>query len=68
MTLIEKKNESSIDYENMNNGVQFYCPKYEDGDMDLVKDFEYWLGGVAQCCVAFGGLIGNLISAVILSR
>ena len=44
------------------------CPKYEVGDEELVKHFEYWLEGVAQCCFALGGLIANFISALILSR
>ena len=44
------------------------CPVYEDGDDLQIAKFSFWLEGVAQCCVAICGLIGNSISAFILSR
>ncbi len=48
--------------------VDLDCPVYEDGDDLQVAKFSFWLEGVSQCCVAICGLIGNSISAFILSR
>ena len=44
------------------------CPQYDDGDDLLLAKFDFWLEGVVQCSVAFSGLIGNAISAFILTR
>ena len=44
------------------------CPKYEPGDDLTIAKFSFWLEGVTQCCVAISGLVGNFISAFILTR
>lgn len=44
------------------------CPVYDDGDDLQIAKLSFWLEGVSQCCVAICGLIGNSISAFILSR
>ena len=44
------------------------CPQYDEGDDLLLAKFDFWLEGVVQCSVAFSGLIGNAISAFILTR
>jgi hypothetical protein len=41
------------------------CPVFDDDILELLK---FWLEGVVQCAIAILGLIGNIISAVILSR
>ena len=44
------------------------CPKYDEGDDLLLAKFSFWLEGVVQCSVAMSGLVGNAISAFILTR
>ena len=44
------------------------CPIYEKGDDLTIAKFSFWLEGVVQCCVAISGLVGNFISAFILTR
>lgn len=44
------------------------CPIYKEGDDLQIAKFSFWLEGVTQCCVAVCGLIGNFISAFILTR
>jgi len=44
------------------------CPIYSRQDDALIEMFSFWIEGVLQCCVAIGGLFGNLISGVILSK
>ena len=41
------------------------CPIYDDA---ILLPLSFWLEGVVQCAIALLGLIGNLISAIILSR
>ena len=41
------------------------CPDYDDA---ILLPLGFWLEGVVQCTIALLGLIGNLISAIILSR
>ena len=41
------------------------CPIYDDA---ILLPLGFWLEGVVQCTIALLGLIGNLISAIILSR
>ena len=44
------------------------CPTYNKHDDAIMEMFSFWIEGVLQCCVAIGGLFGNLISGVILSK
>ena len=41
------------------------CPIYDEA---ILLPLGFWLEGVVQCTIALLGLIGNLISAIILSR
>ena len=43
-------------------------PTYTESDNNIIELFSFWLEGVINCCLALGGLIGNFISAIILSR
>lgn len=44
------------------------CPVYTREDDEFLDNILFWVEGVLQCCMAFMGLIGNIISAIILSR
>ena len=44
------------------------CPEYGEYGDRLHDQFVFWLEGVVQDVIAIGGLIGNLISAIILCR
>ena len=44
------------------------CPEYDESGEVLIKKFSFWVEGITLCITAFFGLIGNSISAIILSR
>jgi hypothetical protein len=44
------------------------CPTFDEYDDVLISRLSFWVEGVVQSCVALAGIIGNVISATILSR
>ena len=44
------------------------CPVYEKSDDYHIGQLAFWIEGISQFIVAIFGLIGNFISAFILSR
>ena len=42
------------------------CPEWNENDGNLVNAFQYWLGGVAVCCLSVPGILINVITIYIL--
>ena len=69
-------NSSNMTGDNFYNGslddagydVDVDCPTYTEYNDYVISMMSFWLEGVIQSCVCVLGLIGNLISAIILSR
>ena len=51
----------------MENDTTLYCPIWTKHDYELIDAFEYWVGGVALCCISIPGLLMNLMAIYILS-
>ena len=50
-----------------NNSKNIDCPYWTEDDRELVKSFEYWVGGVAVCCLSVPGMLLNLVAIYLLS-
>ena len=50
-----------------NNSTNIDCPYWTEDDRELVKSFEYWVGGVAVCCLSVPGMLLNLVAIYLLS-
>ncbi len=57
-----------IENDNLDVNGSDSCPVFTENDKVVFKHFNFWVEGVVQCTVALLGLLGNFISAVILSR
>ena len=42
------------------------CPLWTENDRELVRSFEYWVGGVAVCCLSIPGMLLNIIAICLL--
>ena len=53
---------------NLTGNATLECPCYDDQDDYQISSLAFWIEGISQFIVAIFGVIGNLISAFILSR
>jgi hypothetical protein len=53
---------------NLTGNVTLECPCYNEQDDYQISSLAFWIEGISQFIVAIFGVIGNLISAFILSR
>ncbi|XP_040567083.1 FMRFamide receptor isoform X1 [Lepeophtheirus salmonis] len=44
------------------------CPEFTENHEYILEKLTFWIEGVVQCVIGFGGLCGNFLSAYILSR
>lgn len=49
-----------------NDSTPIICPEWTQNDSNLVEAFQYWLGGVAVCCLSVPGILVNAIAIYIL--
>ena len=49
-----------------NGSTPIFCPVWTQHDRNVVGAFEYWVGGVAVCCLSIPGIIVNVVAIYIL--
>ena len=65
MGSVSELNSTEVLQENISKTID--CPYWTEDDRELVKSFEYWIGGVAVCCLSIPGMLLNLIAIYLLS-
>ena len=65
MGSVPELNDTEVLQENISKTID--CPYWTEDDRELVKSFEYWIGGVAVCCLSIPGMLLNLIAIYLLS-
>ena len=45
-----------------------YCPKYSLEALDAYDEFSFWSEGIVRSAISVLGIVGNIITALILTR
>ena len=65
MCSVEDLNFTQVNQQNIS--ITLNCPCWTNDDRKIVASFEYWVGGVAVCCLSIPGMLLNLIATYLLS-